>query len=411
MSVIISFSAIFMSILLVQLGNGALGPLDALSGTFFGFSTTQIGFLGSAHFAGLLLGCFINPWLIRRAGHARCFAVMAAASTISAILHPVFTDVYFWAFLRLLTGFALSGAYTVAESWLHAKLNKDNRGKVFSIYRVVDMSGTILAQGVVAALDPSSYIAYNVVAALCCLSLIPLALTRSVPPELPEARRLRPFLIFSISPLAAFGIITAGMTTAAFRMVGPVYALEIGLDTAKVAFFLVVGVLGGALAQIPAGIIADRYNRRAVLIGFSIAAVMVCGTIAFASSFNMAGQNIGYLLIFLFGAATLPIYSICATHANDFADKKDIVDLSASLILVYALGAMVSPAFSGFLIQQYGAASMFIYITIMHISVVAYSLWRMTIRPATSITSYRYVPKTTLFISSFLRNQRGKDER
>ena len=51
----------------------------------------------------------------------------------------------------------------------------------------------------------------------------------------------------AISPLAGFGIFAAGMTTAAFRMVGPVYAIEIGLDASSVAIYLVMGALGGAL--------------------------------------------------------------------------------------------------------------------------------------------------------------------
>src|SRR3546814_1045054 len=49
MGTLLSFSALFLSIYLVQLGSGSLGPLDALSGSVIGFSTEEIGLLGSAH--------------------------------------------------------------------------------------------------------------------------------------------------------------------------------------------------------------------------------------------------------------------------------------------------------------------------------------------------------------------------
>ena len=200
MSLLISLSALLISVIFIQIGTGSLGPLDALAGQHHGFSATEIGLLGSAHFIGLFIGCFINPWLIRRSGHARTFAVMAAASAISAIMHPIYIDIYFWAGLRLLTGFAIAGAYTVIESWLQAKVSNANRGRVFSVYRVVDMVGTIMAQGIVATLDPGTYVAYNIIAMVACLSLLPLALTQSAPPELPEQRRFRPF--FALRPIS-----------------------------------------------------------------------------------------------------------------------------------------------------------------------------------------------------------------
>ena len=409
MSLIISLSALLISVIFIQIGTGSLGPLDALAGQHHGFSATEIGFLGSAHFIGLFIGCFINPWLIRRSGHARTFAVMAAASAISAIMHPIYIDIYFWASLRLLTGFAIAGAYTVIESWLQAKISNANRGRVFSVYRVVDMVGTIMAQGIVATLDPGTYVAYNIIAMVACLSLLPLALTQSAPPELPEQRRFRPFFALSLSPLAGLGVLAAGITNSAFRMVGPIYAVEIGLTAKQVAAFLSIGVLGGALSQIPAGIITDKFNRRLVLMAFSIAAISVCFMTAASTMLGDAAGITGFVMIFLFGITTLPIYSICATHANDFAKPAELVDLSASLILIYALGAIISPVISGYLIEHYGAGAMFSFIGFVHVILVVYSIWRMSIRPAISITSYRYVPRTSLFINSILRNNKNLD--
>src|SRR3546814_2698760 len=63
MGTLLSFSALFLSIYLVQLGSGSLGPLDALSGSVIGFSTEEIGLLGSAHFVGYIIGCYVTPRL------------------------------------------------------------------------------------------------------------------------------------------------------------------------------------------------------------------------------------------------------------------------------------------------------------------------------------------------------------
>ena len=65
MRTIISFTALLVSVGLMQLANGALGPLDALSGIYFSFSSFQIGMLGSSHYLGFIfghLGCFGVLW-------------------------------------------------------------------------------------------------------------------------------------------------------------------------------------------------------------------------------------------------------------------------------------------------------------------------------------------------------------
>ena len=58
MRLIVSFAALFLSVLLLQLSSGGVGPLDVLSGTVLGFSAGQIGLLGSAHFLGFFIGCW-----------------------------------------------------------------------------------------------------------------------------------------------------------------------------------------------------------------------------------------------------------------------------------------------------------------------------------------------------------------
>ena len=51
MRLLISFAALFLSVILLQLGSGGVAPLDALSGIQSGF-TIEVGALGSAHFFG-----------------------------------------------------------------------------------------------------------------------------------------------------------------------------------------------------------------------------------------------------------------------------------------------------------------------------------------------------------------------
>ncbi len=411
MRLVISLSALLISVIFVQIGTGSLGPLDALSGLALGFSPTEIGYLGSAHFLGFFIGCVVSPYIVIRSGHARAFAVMAAVSTISIILHPVYQQPWFWMILRILTGFAIAGAYTVIESWLQSKLNSQNRGTVFSIYRMVDMAGTLLSQLIIAGLTPAAYVSYNLIAVVACLALVPLALTQTSAPSLPKAQKFRPFFVYTLSPLAALGVIVVGLTNSSFRMVAPVYAAQSGLEKDAIAIFLALAIVGGLVAQLPAGVIADRVSRRTTLIGFSLLAIFVCGAISVDYVETIGGIPFVYIGSFLFGFATLPIYSVCASHASDFAKQEDMLAMSASLIFFYAMGSVLAPSFAGYLIETYGAPSMFTFIMLAHVALVLYTLWRFIVgRVGGRQRPYNYMPRTTLFIADIVRRKKRNND-
>ncbi|MGB1389859.1 MAG: hypothetical protein ACPG61_13335, partial [Paracoccaceae bacterium] len=78
MRMLISFAALFLSVLLLQLSSGGVGPLDALSGLELEFTKNQIGILGSAHFFGFFIGCWGAPRLMGSVGHSRAFAAFTA---------------------------------------------------------------------------------------------------------------------------------------------------------------------------------------------------------------------------------------------------------------------------------------------------------------------------------------------
>lgn len=405
MRLIISFAALLLSVALLQLGSGGLAPLDALSGVALNFSTSEIGLLGSAHFIGFFIGCWTAPRLMGAVGHSRTFAAFAAAGTIGILAHMLIIDAYAWMAMRVLSGMCIAGSYTVIESWLQAKVTNQNRGRATGVYRFVDLGGSLAAQMMISVLEPASYVSYNILALICCSALVPLVLTRVEQPQLPETPRLRPALALQRSPLAAAGVISAGLTTAAFRMVGPIYGLEVGLETQDIALFLAAFVLGGAISQLPVGWIADRYDRRWVLIGLSVLAILSC---AFTVSFAGQGTSAAFLTAGLFGFATFPIYSVAASHAHDFANDLERVELSAALMFLYAVGAIASPWTVSVLIETYGPSAMFVFVSAAHVLLILFGVIRMRSRETKPRTRYVYAPRTSFLVGRLIGKSRQR---
>ncbi|NVK13704.1 MAG: MFS transporter [Rhodobacteraceae bacterium] len=404
MRLIVSFAALFLSVILLQLSTGGVGPLDAISGLTLNFTKEQIGLLGSAHFFGFFIGCWWAPRLMGNVGHSRAFAVCTALGAMGLLGHTLTENPYAWAAMRIASGLCVAGAYTVIEAWLNAKVTNENRGRAMGTYRIADMSASLAAQLIIAVLPPAVYISYNLLAVVCCAALLPLTLTKASQPETPDAPRLRPKLAWRCSPLAVAGVIVSALSSASFRMVGPVYGQEVGLEIGQIAFFLASFVLGGALAQYPMGWLADKYDRRWVLIWLSGIAILSCGI-------TMAASGTGTLGVMLaagfFGFTTFPIFSVSAAHANDFATSAERVELSAALMFWYALGAIASPYVSSALIDSFGPTALFAYVACGHLLLIAFGLSRMKVRatPAER-TSYVYAPRTSFTIGRLLKRSR-----
>jgi MFS family permease len=405
MRLIISFSALFLSVALLQLSSGGVGPLDALSGLKLGFTTAEIGFLGSAHFFGFFIGCWWAPRLIGDIGHSRTFAVFTSAGAIGLLSHFLIIDAYAWAVMRIATGICVAGSYTVIEAWMQSKLTNANRGRAMGIYRVVDMGASLAAQMVISVLEPASYVSYNLLALICCAAILPLTLPRTPQPETPKAPRLRPSLAIACSPLAALGVIVAAVSSASFRMVGPLYGAEVGLAAEQIAWFLAAFVLGGAIAQFPVGWLADKYDRRWVLVWLSVAAIGSCFLTAYIGQSN---ATVAMIMAGLFGLTSFPIYSVSAAHAHDFASHEERVELSAALMFFYAIGAIAAPYLSSWLIQAFGPAALFLMIAVSHAFLVIYGLARMHVRPTRSDrTRYVYAPRTSFTIGRLMGRARN----
>lgn len=409
MRLIISFAALFMSVILLQLGSGGVAPLDALSGIQLHFTKAEVGMLGSAHFFGFFIGCWWAPRLMGTVGHSRAFAAFAAAGTIGLLAHMLVISPYAWAFLRVLSGLCVAGCYTIIEAWLQAKLTNETRGRAMGTYRVVDICGSLVAQLFIGFLKPASYVSYDLLAILCCAALLPLTVTKVEQPATPAAPRLRPRLSWQCSPLGTLGVVVAGVTGAAFRMVGPIYGLAVGLSANQIALFLATYVAGGGLAQVPVGWLADKVDRRYVLIALSVGAMLACGVTMALSTTGTGGV---LLAAGLFGFTTIPIYSVSSAHAHDYAGPDQRVELSAAQMFLYAVGAIASPVIASALIAGYGPKAMFAFISVAHAVLIVFGLARMRARPSMAPrTAYVYVPRTSFVIGRLLGRARDKGPR
>lgn len=360
-------------------GNGLQGTLIALRAVEEGFRPTIVGLIGTSYFVGFITACIWGPRLVQEVGHIRVFAALAAVASAGTLVLVLLPEPVTWFLVRFIMGFCFSGLFTVIESWLNQRVDNADRAQLLSIYRVIDLTVVAGSQFVLPLVGIGGFAIFAITAILFALSLVPVALGDKTNPKAPESFRFDIVGVWRLSPLACSVSLTIGLTNSAFRLVGPLYAQDVGLDVSGVATFMAAGIVGGGLLQYPLGLFSDRVDRRwAILIGTGGA------TIAGLFLTLIAGTTptLVYAGSFFFGAFALPLYSLANAHANDRATTDQYILTSAGLTFFYSIGASIGPVLASVVIERYGAPAFFTYTSVLHGSLIFFSLTRMMVKPS-----------------------------
>lgn len=344
---------------LLLAGTGLFQTLLPLRADQEGFSTTLIGFLGTAYFGGFMIGCYFGPKFIMAVGHVRSFAGAAATLTVLCLAFPLLIDAYFWGALRVLSGISLAILFIVVESWLNDCSTNRNRGRILSTYIIVTNIVTMAGQLMVNLSDTGENLLFILVAMLICVSIVPLSLTPTTTPKpIPTAKLDLRFLL-KISPAGAVGCLLVGAAEGAFWSLGPVFAQERGMAISDVTLLMAAFVLGGTLSQWPLGWASDNMDRRIVIAATAIGTVMTGLTLAFAEPETM---GMVFVVATIHGALMVPLYALCLSHANDHAPPERMVEISSGLLLIYSLGATAGPLAAALFMENDRPGGLFVFI-------------------------------------------------
>jgi MFS family permease len=373
--------ALLLSTALLLMGNGLQGTLLPVRANMEAFGATDIGLIGTAYFAGFGAGCILGARLVRRAGHIRTFAAMASLASAVALAHAILVAPLPWWLLRAVTGFCFAVLYVVIESWLNERSSNENRGTVFSVYTIVNLTVITAGQMMLPLADPKAFILFATASILVSLAVVPVSLTAAPAPTPVVVTRMRIRRLYGISPVGVAGVLTVGFANGAFWALAPVFAQDSGLDTAGIALFMSTAVIAGAVSQWPLGRLSDKVDRRRVVLLICVLATAAGVGLSF---FNDGTQAVMLGLAALFGAFAFPLYAVCVAHVNDHTSADDFVETSSGLLLLYAAGAMLGPIPASLVMSRMGPEGLFAFTMVFHAAMAVFTVYRMTRRKAPS---------------------------
>ncbi|WP_101759982.1 MFS transporter [Oceanicoccus sp. KOV_DT_Chl] len=354
-------AALLISDALVLLGHGLLLTLIPVSASQLGFSDFQIGLTGTGYFVGFVTGCLATPYVLKRVGHIRTFAVLASAYTAFILFFAWSQSFAGWMFLRFMIGAIIAGIYMIIESWLNERADKNNRGAILSFYAMMNLMMITIAQQLLNLGGVNPTLLFALAGIFLSLSIVPVSLTLALAPAPIHKVSIDFTKVWKHSHIGIIGSIFSGLITGSFWTLAPIYAKDSGLTTFQLANFMSAVVLGGALFQIPLGRFSDKFDRRLILIFIALAGAIISLLTFIASFENYYAGAVSTWLAFIWGAFSMTMYAICLAHANDNADSADFVDIGSAMLITYGLSSAISAPIASALMGMLGHQYLFVF--------------------------------------------------
>jgi len=364
---------VLLGVTLAQVALGLMATLIPLLLLRSGVATPVIGLVASAYFAGFLAGALSAARIVASVGHIRAFTVFAACAAITAQMLVFEDGPWVVGATRLVMGYASSGLFLVAESWIHERADGTTRGRFFGAYQAVNWGASALGPLLLGVVRPQANL-FAFVGAAFAAALLPMALTHQPNPSILQNRRLSLRRLFAISPVGVVCCLASGLLNAGFYAMMPVFLDRNGFDAAAISSFASAVLVAALVVQYPLGLLADVVERRKLTL--LVLAVSLAGAVGILL---LAGHSLALLIVFgcMMSCGMSPLYGLGAGQTNDRLERGDTVGAAGGLLFCWSMGAAIGPTLAGSLMGPLGPVGLFLYLVVSLLLLAGFVVLRM----------------------------------
>lgn len=301
--------------------------------------------IGASAAAGGVATILISPAvpsMMRRLGVLNFLIGCTVISAVCMILFPLLPSIWAWFGLRFILGAATTGLFIGSESWISYLAGEKRRGQVMGFYGSALAAGYTAGPAVLILTGVDGVMPFAVATGITLLSALPLMLARGDLPPFHDQGKARLIDIARSAPTAVVGVLLFGALEVGVLSLLPVWGVQNGLDGLSAAQLMMWIGAGNITLQVPLGWLADRIDRRLVMVGCAGA-----GAIGTALMPFLVGSIWLAPTLFLLGGALMGLYSVGLALLGQRFSGSDLATANAVYIIFYGLGTIVGPPLGG----------------------------------------------------------------
>lgn len=289
----------------------------------------------------------VAPRLTMMFGAAPLSIAMVVLAAAAFPLFYVFDSLWVWFPLRFVFFSAITVLFVVSEFWINSLAPEARRGLIMGVYATVLYVGFAAGPLLLGLVGTGTALPFILCTAILSLAAIPVAAAIRVSPKTEKTASpvFWPFL-FAV-PMATLAALVFGAEESSGMAFLAIYGARLGFEEATALSFVTALAIGGILFQVPIGHIADRMDRRRLLVGCALA-----GAIGFAALPLVSSSHVLlFIVLLLAGGITGGLYTVGLTHLGSRYRGAELASANAAFIFMYSLGMLIGPTLSGLAID------------------------------------------------------------
>jgi len=375
-----AFRVLLLSVFMAMVGLGIISPIMPNYASDLGASGIYIGLIYSSF--SLSRAALQTP-IGRLADTYSKKKIIVAGLVVYAVISVVYTYVTSPEMLivvRFFHGVGSSMMMPVAMAYAMNLTPKGEEGKYMGYLNTALFSG-FGAGPFIGGYIYENYSTNMVFNTMTVLVLISLALTILLVPD-EESLGMKPRKApVPIREILANRTLSSILIYRAVNALGrgtimsflPLYVVQIlGLSSTYIGVILSTGIFLNAFLQTPMGMLADRVNRKALLMGGGL--ISAVGYFYLVQTGTIAEIFVARMVVSMGSALAMPaVTAIIAREGRELGSGSTVGVFNTAM----SIGQIIGPVFSGFLLDSYGMGSVFYFSGFISILSVV-SLWVMS---------------------------------
>lgn len=380
---LLSLLALFTSGFVIFLSHGLINILLPLRLSIENASAGSIGMIMSMFSVGLLLGGIYTRRLIIRVGHIRVYSACAALAAISILICYLWLNEWVWAVMRILMGFCIAATNIVSDGWLSERATSETRARILATNQIVVLLAMFLGSFMINFADITDATLYIIAGLLLCGGVVPIAMGKATAPEVEDTAPMPIIKLIKTSPVGVTAVLVCGFVLGSLLSMLAVYAEPKGITGFNLSLLVGAAIIGGVVLQLPIGYLADRFERRKVMLNIVLFS-MVC-TLLTPYVLEMDYFIAALVLISLSSGIVSSLYPLGIAETFDRLQQNEMGSAIGAMIIIYASGGIIGPYTVGQVMEYIGVDYFFVSLALMQLVFAFFIVYRSRVRKSIPI--------------------------